>query len=46
MLGEIEQAPTLRWDIATAEAALSPWSVTVFPDGTLTWSRQATAPVA
>lgn len=40
MLGEIPEAPSLRWDIATTEAALSRWGVRVVPDGTLTWNRR------
>ena len=40
MLGELAEAPSLRWDIATAQAALAAWSVQVVPDGALTWNRQ------
>ena len=40
MLGELADAPLLRWDIATAQAALATWSVQVVPDGALTWNRQ------
>lgn len=45
MLGQISHAPSLRWDIATAESALSAWAVTVVPDGALTQDRQR-SPVA
>lgn len=40
MLGEIEDEPSLRWTVAAAESALSPWQVTVVPDGALTWNRR------
>ncbi|HEY6932824.1 MAG TPA: hypothetical protein VI452_05450 [Marmoricola sp.] len=35
MLGLISEAPTLRWGIPAAESALSAWSISVIPDGTL-----------
>lgn len=35
MLGEITDAPSLRWDIATLQSALARWEVTVVPDGSL-----------
>ena len=46
MLGQIPDAPSLRWDIDTTEAALSRWEVRVVPDGTLTWNRQLTQTTA
>jgi hypothetical protein len=36
MLGLISRAPSLKWDIPAAEAALCQWSVSVLPDGALT----------
>lgn len=44
MLGQIPQPPTLRWDIATTQAALSRWAVVVVADGTLTWNRPLPQP--
>jgi hypothetical protein len=32
MLGQIDHAPSLRWDIATLQAVLSRWDVVVEPD--------------
>lgn len=33
MLGEIDHAPSLRWDIATLQSVLSRWDVIIEPDG-------------
>ena len=43
MLGLIPDAPTLRWDGATTQAALHRWEVLVVPDGALTSNRPTAA---
>lgn len=35
MIGEIDTAPSRRWSLSDAQAALAPWAMTVLPDGSL-----------